>query len=61
MPRISLDALQMLDAIDRRGSFAAAGKALPPELQKQVVKPIEPEREQKLLADWTGKPPAKKS
>jgi len=28
MFRISLDALQMLDAIDRRGSFAAAGKEL---------------------------------
>lgn len=28
MLRISLDALQILDAIDRRGSFAAAGKAL---------------------------------
>lgn len=28
MLRISLDALQVLDAIDRRGSFAAAGKEL---------------------------------
>ena len=28
MLRISLDALQMLDAIDRRGSFAGAGKEL---------------------------------
>ena len=28
MLRISLDALQVLDAIDRRGSFSAAGKAL---------------------------------
>jgi DNA-binding transcriptional LysR family regulator len=28
MLRISLDALQVLDAIDRRGSFAAAGKQL---------------------------------
>jgi len=28
MLKLSLDALQILDAIDRRGSFAAAGKAL---------------------------------
>src|SRR5689334_19465165 len=28
MLRLSLDALQILDAIDRRGSFAAAGKEL---------------------------------
>lgn len=30
-------------------------KSLPAELQKQVVKPIDPEREQKLLADWKAK------
>lgn len=28
MLRLSLDALQILDAVDRRGSFAAAGKEL---------------------------------
>ncbi|KAG1244621.1 hypothetical protein G6F68_015377 [Rhizopus microsporus] len=28
MLKLSLDALQILDAIDRRGSFAGAGKAL---------------------------------
>jgi len=28
MLKLSLDALQILDAIDRRGSFAAAGKEL---------------------------------